>query len=492
MKSFLYLALVLLIGCATKEESNDQIIIRGTISGKISEKVEYTLPIEGINYFGFENTIQPDSLGNFELKLPIEQASLIEFSSGFNSYGALIAEPGMEYDITINPNNKQKGFQIKSINKKGQEIYNQHANRSMLTGHFELKAREYDKDSIPSEIRKSLMKEKEEELAQYKALLDSSQISEDFYNLVSNDRSYFYAGAQSSIAFLNYLLEEREQNILNREQYNDLWADAFQRAPVSEKLMRSPWFFYYVQSYLRFKESTDGKYDLQRLSEIGKEGKTHTHNIEMAKTYLSGKILEYYYAAYLLYEAVNKNYEKELLGLFEEFKNTYPSSPYTHFVESEIIPIYSFYEKQKEKMSESIQILEDYENINSLKAAVAKLNAQRVYVDIWATWCGPCKKEFKFYAELHKLLKEENITMLYISIDEEQRAEKWREMMKYYQLDGYHIRANESLMKDLRRLRGQDTFGIPWHMLTDNNGNITVKYVSGPAQIETLKKQLQN
>ncbi|ADF51342.1 hypothetical protein ZPR_0997 [Zunongwangia profunda SM-A87] len=37
------------------------------------------MPVDGINYFGFEDSIQPDSLGNFELKLPLEQASFIEF-----------------------------------------------------------------------------------------------------------------------------------------------------------------------------------------------------------------------------------------------------------------------------------------------------------------------------------------------------------------------------------------------------------------------------
>ncbi|ADF51344.1 MAG: hypothetical protein CMP12_04375 [Zunongwangia sp.] len=61
---------------------------------------------------------------------------------------------------------------------------------------------------------------------------------------------------------------------MSKEQYNGLWADAFQTEPISEKLMRSPWFFFYVQFYLRFKESTDSNYDLQELKEIGKQGKT--------------------------------------------------------------------------------------------------------------------------------------------------------------------------------------------------------------------------
>lgn len=492
MKSFLYFALLLLIGCATQEENNDQISIRGTITGEIPNRIEYTVPIDGINYFGFEESIQPDSLGNFELKLPLEQASFIEFSSGFNSYGILIAEPGMEYNITIAPNNQKNAFQVESPNKKGQQLYNQRPNRSMLTGHFEIKARDYNEDSISSAIQEKLRQDKEEELVQYKALLDSNNISKDFYNLVSIDRSYFYAGAQSSIAFLNYLLEEREQNLLSKEQYTSLWANAFQAEPISEKLMRSPWFFFYVQSYLRFKESTDSNYDLQKLTEIGKQGKTHTHNMEMANKYLSGELLEYYYAAYLLYEAIKKNFEKELITLFEEFKNSYPSSPYTHFVEAEMIPIYGFHEKQKEELSTTIKIMDGFQDINSLTEAVGKLNADRAYVDIWATWCGPCKKEFKYYPELHELLKKEGIAMLYISIDDDQRAQKWREMMKYYQLEGYHIRANDSLMKNLRGLRGQDTFGIPWHMLTDANGNILKKYVSGPSKIEILEKQLGN
>ncbi|WP_240337935.1 TlpA family protein disulfide reductase [Gelidibacter japonicus] len=216
----------------------------------------------------------------------------------------------------------------------------------------------------------------------------------------------------------------------------------------------------------------------------------HTHHIELAIKYLTGEQLEYYYAAYLNMEAINKNYEKELVTLFEQFKKAYPHSEYTHFIESEIIPIITFHRKQDESFSENTHIVDDAENINSLREAVRKINSKRVYVDIWATWCSPCKREFHFNNKLYDLLKRENTTMLYISIDEDDKAEKWMEMMKYYELGGYHIRANDSLMADLRRLRGTDSFGIPWHILTDGNGSIIKKYVSGPSDIGTLERQL--
>ena len=180
-----------------------------------------------------------------------------------------------------------------------------------------------------------------------------------------------------------------------------------------------------------------------------------------------------------------------MVTLFKQFEEAYPSSEYTHLIESEIIPIIAFHKKQDEALNKNTYIMENPENIHSLKEAVENLNARRVYVDIWATWCGPCKKEFEYNTELYELLENKDTAMFYISVDKDDRTEKWMEMMKYYQLEGYHIRANKKLYDDLRRLRGEDTFAIPWHILTDGNGTIIQKYASSPSKIETLEKQLQ-
>lgn len=492
MQQLLLILLCFLSACSNKQNDNKEITITGKITGTIPDRIEYTLPVNGITYFGFENTVHPDSLGNFKISLPIERACFIELSNEYNAYGTVVAEPGMHYTITINTENKKNGFNIECINKEGQQLYNQNANRSMITGHFEVEAEKYRKDSITSKIKENIKKSIEEEVAKYKELLNTNIISDDFYNLVTTDRVYFYAGAQSSVAFLNYLLSERAQNTLHAEEYSSLWADAFENYPATDQdLMYSPWFFYFTQSYLRYKEFIEGDTDTETITEIRKQGRIHTHNIDIATKYLSGNQLEYYYAAYLYFEAVNKNYEKELIALFRQFKKNYPSSEYTHFVEPEIAPIMTFYEKQDEPLNERIHILDNDKNINSLKEVVKGLGAKRVYVDVWATWCGPCKKEFQYNSELYELLKKEETAMLYISIDKDERAKKWMEMMKYYQLEGYHIRAGSKLIDDLLRLRGNDALSIPWHILTDANGDVIMKYASGPSDIEVLEKQLR-
>ena len=491
MKLFQLILITLLSGFIRGQETKNEITITGNITGKIPAKIDYTLPIDGINYFGFKNSVQPDSVGEFHIKLAVDRACFIELSNVYDSYGTIIVEPGMDYNVLISTQDKTNMFKVKCKNKEGQDLYNQTTNRSMITGHFESEARQYSKDSIPSQIKQNIKSNKEAEISKYRRLLKANVISEGFYNLVRTDREYFYAGVQGSVAFINYLFSDRGQNNLDKKEYSELWKEIFKSYPPSNpELLRSPWFFYYTQNYLRYKELIEGPKDSEPLSEINKRGLLNTHYIQIAKEYLSGKQLEYYYAAHIYYEAINKNYEKELITLFEQFKKDYPTSSYTRFIEPEITQIIAFQKKQNESLNENIHFLDNPDKINSLKEAVKELKGERFYVDVWATWCGPCKKEFEYNDKLYTLLKSKGMTMLYLSVDKDDRKEQWGEMIKYYELKGYHIRVNDKFQTDLENLRGNDTFGIPWHILTDGEGNIIKKYVSGPSDIKDLERQL--
>lgn len=492
MKLYQLILLVLSTGFISGHKGHNKTTITGKIVGEIPEIIEYTIPLNGVSFFGFEDSVQPDSSGNFQVELEIEKPCFIEFSKGYQAYGTVIAEPEMNYVVFIDTEDKENIFRIECKNEKGQNLYNQISNRSMIAGgHFELEAKKYLKDSIRTEIEQSLEQKEEIERAGFRQLFENKVISEDFYNLVCADREYFYKGAQGSVGFGNFLYSERGQNKLTKEEYSALWREIFQSHPVSNpELLQSPWFYYYVENYLRYNQFIKDSIDTKTLSELRKQGLIHTHNIEYAKKYLSGKHLEYYYAAYIIYQAIYKEYEEELISLFEQFKKEYPSSEYSHFIESEIIPIISFHKKQSEPLNENINFIIDSESINSLKEAVQKLNGERIYVDVWATWCGPCKKEFEHNVAFYKLLKSKEIPLLYLSVDKDDREKQWKDMINYYDLEGYHIRVNEKLYTHLKDLRGDDSFSIPWHILIDNNGNIIKKYVSGPSEIEKLKEQL--
>ena len=109
-------------------------------------------------------------------------------------------------------------------------------------------------------------------------------------------------------------------------------------------------------------------------------------------------------------------------------------------------------------------------------------------MDIWSTSCGPCKEEFEYNEKLKETLKNKGVDILYISLDGDQNQDRWKNMIKYYNLRGNHIRANEKLEADLARELGR--FGIPRYLIIDKQGNIINNDAPRPSNLSELEKQL--
>src|SRR5690606_11816162 len=103
MSTFIRFVLLLIIFTSVSQNglNAQSAIIHGHIEGSSPELMEYSLPFNGVLFFGFENSVSPDPSGNFTISVDLDQPSFIEFSSEFKAYGTLIAEPGMTYEINI-------------------------------------------------------------------------------------------------------------------------------------------------------------------------------------------------------------------------------------------------------------------------------------------------------------------------------------------------------------------------------------------------------
>lgn len=129
-----------------------------------------------------------------------------------------------------------------------------------------------------------------------------------------------------------------------------------------------------------------------------------------------------------------------------------------------------------------------YMDINDKTVKPEDLKGKYVYIDFWATWCGPCKKEIPDLEKLTKLFEGKNIHFVSISIDE--HKDKWREMVKSENLGGIQLHADgiklhagpsNELMKLLM------VTSIPRFVLLDREGRILNASMTRPSDAETAK-----
>ena len=107
-----------------------------------------------------------------------------------------------------------------------------------------------------------------------------------------------------------------------------------------------------------------------------------------------------------------------------------------------------------------------YPNKDGNKFSLSNFNSSLVYVDVWATWCGPCKAEIPALKELEHYYHNNNITFLSVSLDTDKEA--WINMLADKQLGGVQLWANG--WSEITKSYAIN--GIPRFMLFDENGNV--------------------
>ena len=110
----------------------------------------------------------------------------------------------------------------------------------------------------------------------------------------------------------------------------------------------------------------------------------------------------------------------------------------------------------------------NYENFNGGTTSLDDFKGKVTYIDIWATWCLPCRGESPALKELEKKFHGKDVAFVSISID--QNKDEWKEFVKSEDLKGVQLFAENAFESQF--IQDYGIRQIPTFIIIDKEGKI--------------------
>lgn len=145
--------------------------------------------------------------------------------------------------------------------------------------------------------------------------------------------------------------------------------------------------------------------------------------------------------------------------------------------------IEDFERTKSQRFIDGVAIADNGENV--IAQLKVKYPGKVIYIDVWATWCGPCLSEFK-YAETLKKEAPEEVVFAYICGSSEREA--FENQVKKFGLVGEHFFLDKN---DFQKFDKElNITGFPTYMLITKEGNLVKEGILRPSSGEQLVQQL--
>lgn len=436
-RTFLIATLFLLITACKKEEPVvDYAILQGTVKN-LGDKDQLTIFNSNRSFI---DTLSVNENGEFIDTLTVSDGFYLIRAK--NNMTKIYLQEGTALNIVMDA---AKNDEPTVVTGKDAEITNYLMARDKVTKDAMSNAQEfYSQDST---AYKKKIKQLKNDL---EAILDTTDINSDFkekekrnlhYNYLAQLKQYesahgYFTQNRNFTVSDDYIAELDNLDYNNEEDF--LFSDAYRNLLTGHYMDKS--------SEITAKDSSianDIAY-LMTLRDIG----NNTIKNDLAYNFSKYNItytddVETFYNVFKEL-STNEEYNKEIADTYKKLKAIAPGEPSPKFVA--------------------------YENHAGGTTSLEDLSGKYVYIDVWATWCGPCIAEIPSLKKVEKQYHGKNIEFVSISIDEEKAYDKWKEMVKEKELSGVQLLADNAWQSDF--VQDYQIMGIPRFILIDPNGNI--------------------
>ena len=160
-----------------------------------------------------------------------------------------------------------------------------------------------------------------------------------------------------------------------------------------------------------------------------------------------------------------------------------------------------YVELEKQDMGETLSSL-GYEHLKNcttgdelFREILKPCEGKVVYLDVWGTWCGPCKKEMEYVSAIKQAMKDKEVVFLYLANGSPEVS--WKNIIKEYSLTGEQV-VHYNLPNKLQNILEKylQIKHYPTYLLIDRNGEIVDREPPRPSSenqlVDYLNKCLEN
>jgi thiol-disulfide isomerase/thioredoxin len=147
--------------------------------------------------------------------------------------------------------------------------------------------------------------------------------------------------------------------------------------------------------------------------------------------------------------------------------------------------------KSKDKDSTSELTLKD---ISGKLVKLSDFKGKLVYIDVWASWCGPCRQQFPLAKKMKENLPPElkkQIIFMYVSIDNSE--DQWKKAIDDFEIEGVNVISEGGWGSKIISHFGISS--IPRYVIIDKKGKIAdpnAKRPSDPLLLDDFNNYLNN
>ena len=492
--------------------ANSKVLIKGKLFGaKLKGELYYTTPINGFEDLYFhDQKAQVTSDSTFRIEAQIEKAGflLIKFPGRLIK---LFVQPNDTLALTANfvvdSRSKQKvlnALEFQGPNSEGHKLFNaenNYSNQRLLESRgFQKKASSMDGFFLSSQ----------------KVLLELIQPFDSLYNLHAINKEYHQAAigslkgafGWSMINLFGYLAKQSGKQLPDKEAFRNISIILSENkelfTPANEDSLRLMLYktYYPFDTNMLYTNSAiaySDWYAQDLFRNIIKDTNTIQYDsmfLELKASkhyygYFSGKFLEAHLAGDLYYSAATEPDSSELIKSYEIFTAHFPSSGFLPFLKQRLSISLSDIALEVDAKADIVFV--NQKEYGSLKELVIEqFNSKYVFVDLWATWCSPCIQDMLYQNQTKTFLNSKKIQVLYISLDDKTKEDRWKHFVNTKKLVGKHYLGTEKLISQIKTLLydGKDVY-IPRYLILDKDGNILNNDLPRPSDPAAFKGAIE-